>query len=189
VLTAVILGACSVPISRPIGGKPTPVPWTATTRMCQAADLGAVAGEAAAASGGQRGIRFVFANHSSTACTLHGIPGIQLLDGRGTVIPTTATVSSDSQPVIILAPGHVPPSSLPAAYQDPLANHPRPGEAEMLLGFHQSEGCANPVAPAAMIQVRLPGNDGTLLVKIPSNVDVVPCPGQLQLYPFTTGPV
>jgi hypothetical protein len=110
------------------------------------------------------------------------------------VIPTTAVISSrDSQPVITLAPAHVAPSSLPPAYKDPKANQPRPGEAEMLLGFHQgnvqSEICSSPVAPAVMIRVRLPGDGGILLVKVPSDLPVAPCAGQLQLYPFATGPV
>src|ERR1700737_1856871 len=136
-LTAAALGACSPPTSNPPISTHAPVPSTAPQRICHAADLGAVAGEAGAASGGQTGLVFIFANHSSTPCTLQGIPGIQLLDPAGTVIPTTAIVPSpaDSMPVISLAPGHVPPSSLPPAYKDPGANQPRSGEAEMLLGW------------------------------------------------------
>ena len=186
--TAAVLGACSAPTSNPPSSTHTPVPSTAAQRVCHAADLGAVAGEAGAASGGQTGLVFIFANHSSTACTLQGIPGIQLLDGRGMAIPTTADVGAGvSLPVIVLAPGHVPPASLPPAYKDPAANQPRPGEAEMLLGWHYI--CASRVAPAAMIQVRLPGDGGTMLVKVPSELPVAPCAGQLQLYPFATGPV
>ena len=187
-LTAVAIGACSPPTSNPPISTPTPVPSTPAQQICHAADLNAVAGEAGAASGGQTGLRFIFANHSSTPGTLHGIPGIQLLDGRGMVIPTTAAIpSGDSLPVIVLAPGHIPPTSLPPAYQDPAVNQPRPGEAEMLLGWHYI--CASRVAPAAMIQLRLPGDGGTLLVKVPSELPVAPCAGQLQLYPFATGPV
>lgn len=193
-LTAVALGACSPPTSNPPISTPTPVPSTAAQRICHARDLGAVAGEAGAASGGETGLRFVFANHSSTPCTLQGIPAIQLLDGRGMVIPTTAdTVSGDSLPVIVLASGHVPPASLPPAYKDPSANQARPGEAEMLLGWHvgnvQPDICGSPVTPAAMIEVHLPGNAGILLVKVPSDFPVAPCAGRLQLYPFATGPV
>jgi len=189
VLTAAVLGACSAPTSTAKVPATTKVPSAAAQRICHAADLGAVVGQAGAASGGQTGARFVFANRSSTSCTLHGIPGIQLLDPAGTVIPTTAIIPSpaDSMPVISLAPGHVPPSSLPPAYKDPGANQPRSGEAEMLLGWHYI--CASRVAPAAIVQVRLPGDGGTLLVKIPSDLAVAPCAGQLQLYPFATGPV
>jgi len=187
-LTAVALGACSPPTANPPIATHTPVPSTAAQRVCHAADLGAVAGEAGAASGGQTGLVFIFANHSSTPCTLQGIPGIQLLDGRGMVIPTTADVGSRvSLPVIVLAPGHVPPASLRPAYEDLAANQPRPGEAEMLLGWHYI--CASRVAPAAMVQVRLPGDGGNLLVRVPSELPVAPCAGQLQLYPFATGPV
>jgi len=57
----------------------------------------------------------------------------------------------------------------------------------MLLGWHYI--CASRVAPAAMIQVRLPRDGGNLLVKVPSELPVAPCAGQLQLYPFATGPV
>ncbi len=56
----------------------------------------------------------------------------------------------------------------------------------MLLGWHYI--CASRVAPAATIQVRVPGDGGTLLVKIPSDLAVAPCAGQLQLYPFAAGP-
>jgi hypothetical protein len=183
------LGGCSSPTSNPSVSAHTPVPSAAAQRVCHAADLGAVVGQAGAASGGQTGARFVFANRSSTSCTLQGIPGIQLLDPAGTVIPTTSTIPSpaDSMPVISLAPGHVPPSSLPPAYKDPGANQPRSGEAEMLLGWHYI--CASRGASAAMIQVRLPGDGGTMLVKVPSELSVTPCAGQLQLYPFATGPV
>lgn len=186
-VTALAIGVCSSPTSNPPLSTHTPLPSRAAQRICHAGDLGAVAGAAAAASGGQTGLVFVFANHSSTTCTLQGVPGIQLLDGRGMVVPTTAAVVGDSPPVVVLAPGHVPPQSLPPAYKDPEANQPRPGEAEMLLGWHYI--CAKPVAPAATIQVRLPGDGGTLLVKVPSDVTVAPCAGQLQLYPFAIGPV
>ncbi|MDQ6714258.1 MAG: hypothetical protein M3Z28_13885 [Candidatus Dormibacteraeota bacterium] len=110
------------------------------------------------------------------------------------VIPTKAAISSrDPLPVIILTPGHVLPASIPPAYKDPGANQPRPGEAEMLLGWHagnvQPDVCSNPVAAAAQIQVRLPGNGGILLVMVPADFPVAPCAGQLQLYPFASGPV
>ena len=192
--TAALLVACSAPTSNPPVSTHTPVSSTAAQRICHAADLGAVAGKAGAASGGQTGLRFVFANHSSTPCTLQGIPGIQLLDGRGTVLPTTAViVSGDFPPVIVLAPGHVPPASLPPAYMDPAANQPRPGEAEMLLGWRlgdvQPDVCSSPVPPAATIQVNLQRDGGTLLIRVPSDVAVAPCGGRLQLYPFVTGPV
>lgn len=193
-LTALTLGACSPPTANPPLTTHTPVPSTAVQRICHAADLGAVAGEAGAASGGQTGLVFIFANHSSTPCTLQGIPGIQLLDGLGMVIPTTpGIVSGDSPPVIVLAPGHVPPASLPPAYQDPQAGQPRLGEAEMLLGWRvgnvQPDVCSSPVPPASTIQVNLPSAGGILLVKAPARFPVAPCAGQLQLYPFAIGPV
>lgn len=191
---AAVLGACSAPTSNPPVSTHTPVPSAAAQRVCHAADLGAVAGEAGSASGGQTGLVFVFANHSSTPCTLQGVPGIQLLDGRGKIIPTTATLpSGDSSPIIVLAPGHVPPVSFPPAYTDPEASQPRLGEAEMLLGWHvgnvQPDVCTSPVDPAAVIQVHLPGDGGILSVEVPSKLPVAPCAGQLQLYPFATGPV
>jgi hypothetical protein len=63
----------------------------------------------------------------------------------------------------------------------------------MLLGWRvgnvQPDVCTSPVTPAAMIQVHLPGDGGILRIKVPTKFPVAPCAGQLQLYPFATGPV
>jgi hypothetical protein len=76
-------------------------------RPCSREDLSLKEGETDAAMGGVRVTEFLFTNHSSSACTLKGYPGAELLNRKG-IVSRRATKSEPQdggEKLVTLAPG------------------------------------------------------------------------------------
>ncbi|MGA2471146.1 MAG: DUF4232 domain-containing protein [Solirubrobacteraceae bacterium] len=118
---------------------------TATLSGCVSTQLAVVLGFQQGALG-HIGQTVSFKNTSTTACTLYGYPGLQMLDASGSPIPTDVlrgiayTVPAEPEHVVTLAPG---------------------GEASFDLGYANSTGFGNATCPASSEVEVTPPNDYT----------------------------
>ena len=79
---------------------------SASTSRCHTSQLAAAVGQPQGAAGSAY-VALTLTNKSSTACTLHGYPGVSLLDASGHQIGAPATRAAGPSPTIPLAPGAV----------------------------------------------------------------------------------
>ena len=105
-VSVVLLASCSSPSAKPAQGTST----TTTTRALAAActpssvsasvDFTTIGGSSTSPAGA-----VLFRNTSNTACSLHGIPTVQLVGADGQVIPTFEAPSSPAKAVTaVLSP-------------------------------------------------------------------------------------
>jgi hypothetical protein len=81
-------------------------PAMQTVRVCARADLKIKEGETDAAMGGVRRTPFILTNAASSACSLEGYPGVELLNKAGAVVKrATKQKSEDPIRAVTLEPG------------------------------------------------------------------------------------
>lgn len=182
--------------------SPTPIPSATPTppitdvsdvRPCLDIDLNAEYVGTSAFTGGGLIALIAFGNRSATPCVLDGLPGIELMDVQGMVIPVTVfdgvpcsaqrswdCVSLD--PVLLLPLlGEITPGF-------PLA-----GQASIQWGWRTHDGASGrcPTGPpemAAAIHITLPAGGGHLTVEEPFRESppygIAPCYGRITIFWF-----
>ena len=170
-------GTTTVTVSRTVTHQVT-VTTTATTTAAPApcggnALSGTFAVVPGSAGAGQVSYRLRLANGSGTACTLSGLPAVELRDGSGTLLPTHVRPSEPGQataPLVTLAPGK-------AATADARFSPDVPGPTE------QHPGACEPTAH--VLRVTAPGGGS---VDVPVEPPTSVCEqGSLELSVFTAG--
>jgi hypothetical protein len=79
---------------------------SASTSRCHTSQLGATVGQSQGAAGSTY-VSVALTNDSSTTCTLHGYPGVSLLDAGGHQIGAPATRATGPAAVVTLHPNQV----------------------------------------------------------------------------------
>ena len=128
-------------------GSPTAATAASGPARCASSQLAVTLGEASGALG-HIGQVVHFRNRSSVRCTLHGYPGVQMLDAAGTPIPTTVrrgiayTVPRVPERVVTLARG---------------------AKASFDIGYADATGYGNEQCPTSARVAITPPNDAAAL--------------------------
>ena len=155
---------------------PTPTPTAATT-ACTGAALTLALGGENSASGGQRGMTVLVANHSTRACQLSGSLQAQLLDSSGHSL-TTSLESTPPTGSAWLVPDRV---ALDGWW-------PQPGEATLTIGWHtgdvQPGQCSGAAPSVGEVSLAVPGG-GSVVGVVGSSATMAPCKGVIDLGAIT----
>jgi len=196
--TALLVGAAGTrsPVS-PISPPPAPpsataIPWTTATpplaptpvgapvgaRPCHAAALTAADLGTSALTGGQLATGIGVGNRSAVACTLFGVPVVDLLDGQGRPLPRRQdTAAGFGGPLrrVVLPPGLGPLRP----------GFPTPGQPaiDIFWRVNGAGGFACVPAPPVAVAVRvvLPAGGGSLTVPV---TRIAPCGSQIGVTGF-----
>jgi hypothetical protein len=159
---------------------PSPIPVVpAGTPNCRAQDVRVVFAAGNALTGGQLVAHLALGNQSDTSCVLEGVPGLQLLDASGKLIPgTNGSYRRLPEQPVLLAPNL-------GATEGQLV----PGQAwfEIYWRTHDGAGsCANPSPLATAARLQLPAGGGELMVSLtnPRLGGIAPCGGGVGIGPF-----
>ena len=154
----------------------SPSPTASVADACTGSQLDMVIGAATSASGGQEGVTVLVGNHAGTACDLSGNLRVQLLDGSGSVLPTSPVSGPMGQAWLV--PDRVA--------LDPW--EPQPGEATVLISWHTGDTapgvCSGSAAVVGELNVTVPGGGSITAPVEPSPTSpqgMAPCQGAIQL--------
>ena len=173
-IVAGVLAACGATkivtvtqiVTRTVTKTTTNTPAPPTAAACGGGDLGGgfseVPGSAAA---GSITYALTLTNTSSTACSVSGIPKLQLVDAQGGAVPTTVSAAQPGQPTwakIVLQPGG---SATADARFSP--DVPGPGEPQTQPSPGQPQACE---PTAHQLQVTVGVDSVTVPVSPPTPV-------------------